>query len=704
MRKKLWLYLIAIAAVLAVLVLFNREYRSLTGYSELAARHNLVYNSYQNLSTQITNAAVLNPNLLKAIDSTKTRNIFFTDSTEIIRQLNMLRSAVRDTENIKIAANLDKTIRTELSWLLNSNLPDSIINHRSPAHIAAFERIDSLIKQGILRTIFLIEERKKQLSNEADKLKLWITLFVIISGCLLMYVTFGLFRQQSQRKKKEQELESVFNRINDSVVSVDTCWRYTFLNDTALATHPLGKAETIGRSIWDVHPEMKGTIFWDKYHEAMITRKVMEIEDYYAPMDTWFSVKVYPSADGLTIFYKDITHHKKAEQELLQTLREVSDYKFALDESSIVAITDQKGIIKHANQNFCNISKYSVEELIGQDHRIINSGYHSKEFIKELWATIGSGKIWKGELKNKAKDGTIYWVDTTIVPFLDEKAKPYQYVAISADITQRKQTEEEIKMLNEELEKRVNERTEELVIANRDLRIAGEQFKEVNKELESFSYSVSHDLRAPLRAVHGYTEMLKANLETQPDPEAHRLMNNIMSNAKKMGQLIDDLLNFARIGRKELVKTNLQMQPVVTEICNGLKNEQGDRNIEYLIGELLPAQADSITIRHVWQNLISNAIKYSQFKDKSVIEIGSEIKGNEIIYHIKDNGAGFDMRYAGKLFGVFQRLHSDEEFEGTGVGLALVQRIIVKHGGRIWAEGQVNKGATFFFTLNSIAQ
>jgi len=389
---------------------------------------------------------------------------------------------------------------------------------------------------------------------------------------------------------------------------------------------------------------------------------------------------------------------------LAGSLKEVSDYKLALDESSIVAITDQKGIIKHANQNFCNISKYSVEELIGQDHRIINSGYHSKEFIKELWATIDSGKIWKGELKNKAKDGSIYWVDTTIVPFLDEKAKPHQYVAIRADITQRKQTEEEIKMLNEELEKRVNERTEELVIANRDLRIAGEQFKEVNKELESFSYSVSHDLRAPLRAVHGYTEMLKANLETQPDPEAHRLMNNIMGNAKKMGQLIDDLLNFARIGRKELVKTNLQMQPMVTEICNGLKNEQGDRNIEFHIGELLPAQADSITISHVWQNLISNAIKYSQFKDKSVIEIGSEIKGNEIIYHIKDNGAGFDMRYAGKLFGVFQRLHSDEEFEGTGVGLALVQRIIVKHGGRIWAEGQVNKGATFFFTLNSIAQ
>ena len=145
---------------------------------------------------------------------------------------------------------------------------------------------------------------------------------------------------------------------------------------------------------------------------------------------------------------------------------------------------------------------------------------------------------------------------------------------------------------------------------------------------------------------------------------------------------------------------NVQMERIVTNMCTELKNEQGDRDIEFHIGKLLPAQADTITIRHVWQNLISNAIKYSGGKDKAVIEIGSDIQGNEIIYHIKDNGAGFDMRYAGKLFGVFQRLHSDEEFEGTGVGLALAHRIIVKHGGRVWAEGQVDKGAIFFFTLN----
>jgi PAS domain-containing protein len=200
------------------------------------------------------------------------------------------------------------------------------------------------------------------------------------------------------------ELETVFNRINDGVVSVDNNWKYTFLNDAALSTHPLGRKETIGKVMWDIHPEMKGTIFWDKYHEAMSTGQVTEIESHYAPMNTWFSVKVYPSTNGLTIFFKDVTETKKAEHRLSQTLREVTDYKFALDESSIVAITDQKGIIKHVNANFCKISRYTEAELLGQDHRIINSGYHSKEYIKQLWVTIANGKIWKGELKNKAKD------------------------------------------------------------------------------------------------------------------------------------------------------------------------------------------------------------------------------------------------------------------------------------------------------------
>lgn len=366
-----------------------------------------------------------------------------------------------------------------------------------------------------------------------------------------------------------------------------------------------------------------------------------------------------------------------SEQDFQKILKEISDYKYALDESSIVAITDQKGIIKYANYNFCKISKFSYEELIGFDHRIINSGYHTKEFIRNLWTTIANGKIWRGELKNKAKDGTYYWVDTTIVPFLNEQGKPYQYVAIRADITQRKQAEEDIRILNEELENRVKERTE---------------------ELESFSYSVSHDLRAPLRAVNGYARILEEDYKNLFDGEGNRLLGEVQRNAKKMGILIDDLLAFSRLGRKEINRSFVDMNELTAIAIKDI-NQTITHNSEIKTGKLIPVMADYTLMQHVLINLISNAIKYSAKEKNPIIQIKSKHQNGELIYSVKDNGVGFDMQYAHKLFGVFQRLHSAEDFPGTGVGLAIVQRIIHKHKGRIWAEGKPGVGATFYFSL-----
>ncbi len=363
--------------------------------------------------------------------------------------------------------------------------------------------------------------------------------------------------------------------------------------------------------------------------------------------------------------------------ELEKSLKELSDYKFALDQSSIVAITDQKGIINYVNDNFCNISKYSREELLGQDHRIINSGYHPKEFIRDLWVTIANGKIWRGELKNKAKDGTYYWVDTTIIPFLNEKDKPYQYVAIRADITSKKLVEKELLLLNEELEIRVKHRTE---------------------ELESFTYSVSHDLRAPLRAINGYAKMFEEDYIDKLDDEAKRLLGVIQDNAKKMGTLIDELLAFSRLGRKELNKTKVNTKELTENIIDEYYKSSLDR-LEIKVGDLPEITADYSLMHQVFQNLISNAIKYSVNAEKPQIEISNKSDKGKIIIFVKDNGAGFNMQYANKLFGVFQRLHSSHEFEGTGVGLAIVKRIINRHGGDVWAEGEIGKGATFYFSI-----
>lgn len=373
----------------------------------------------------------------------------------------------------------------------------------------------------------------------------------------------------------------------------------------------------------------------------------------------------------------DITERKKFEETLKSSLLEVSNYKNAIDESTSVTITDEKGIIIYANDNFCRLSQHSREELIGQDHRIVNSGYHPKEFFHEFWETITHGKIWHGEIKNRAKDGSFYWVDATVVPFLNDQMKPFQYMAIRTNITERKKDEEEINRLNQELEERVKLRTE---------------------ELEAFSYSVSHDLRAPLRAVNGYARVLEEDYDSVFDLEGKRLLMVIQENAMKMGRLIDDLLSFSRLGKKETVPTFINMDDLFASAWAEINKSAGTR-ARLIISPLHAIVADKTLIYQVAINLLSNASKYSAKVDNPVIKVESGVESGEVVYSVSDNGVGFDNKYVHKLFGVFQRLHSNEEFEGTGVGLALVKRIINKHGGRVWAKGEENKGATFYFSL-----
>ena len=347
----------------------------------------------------------------------------------------------------------------------------------------------------------------------------------------------------------------------------------------------------------------------------------------------------------------------------------------------MLCIAGFDGYFKRLNPAWEVTLGYSRRELLSKPLLdFIHPEDHEKTIAEIGRLALGHDTI-SFENRYRCKDGSYRWFLWNCRSLVDEQL----IFASARDLTDRKRDEEQVQKLNDQLRNRAN------------------QLEIANKELEAFSYSVSHDLRAPLRHVDGFVDMLSKHAAEKLDERGRRYLKIIAESAKQMGTLIDELLVFSRMGRVEMQRTRVKMNPLIDEALDLMKQDIKDRPITWKIGLLPEVEGDGTMIRQVWINLISNAVKYTRPRKLAEIEIGCTDANNEYIFSIRDNGVGFDMQYVDKLFGVFQRLHRADEFEGTGIGLANVHRIITRHGGRMWAEGTINGGAVFFFSLPKTA-
>jgi PAS domain S-box-containing protein len=422
--------------------------------------------------------------------------------------------------------------------------------------------------------------------------------------------------------------------------------------------------------------------------QVFVTHEPQEREWVHRGGRTYHSY-VYPFADsdGSPLVLElgiDITERKQAEEVLKERTRALEAF-FAHTITPLVFLDKEFNFIR-VNEAYAQSCQRDVSEFPGHNH----FAFYPHEENQAIFTQVVKTKIpFQAVARpfvfpDHPEWGVTYW-DWTLVPILDDSGGVDFLVFALHDVTDRKKAEEEIRQFNEELEQRVKRRTAQLEAANR--------------ELESFSYSVSHDLRAPLRAIDGFSRILLKDYADRLDAEGQRLLDIIRANTRDMGQLIDDLLAFSRLGRREMQAADLDMGALVQNVVRELQDTLGDRMVQWDLQPLPGSRADRALIRQVWVNLLGNALKFTRPRESAVIEVGCRSAADEEVYYVKDNGVGFDMQYAPKLFGVFQRLHRYEEFEGTGVGLALVQRIVQRHGGRVWAEGRVNGGATFYFSL-----
>jgi len=491
----------------------------------------------------------------------------------------------------------------------------------------------------------------------------------------------------------EARLSSVIESAMDAILAIDERQRIVLFNVAAEKMFECSAKEAIGQPLHRFIPERFRASHARYIHRfgntGVSSRNMSALGQLWGlrapgtefPIEASISQTQAGGRKLYTVILRDVTERKQAEARnvLLATIVESS--------SDAVVSKDLSGTILSWNAGAEQIYGYTEAEILGKSVDLIVPPDQLDESNRALLEVARGRMVTRDETIRVRKDGSLLTVSLILSPMRNAEGQIIGISSIAHDITARKAAERQVRDLNLQLEKRVRERTVDLQIAN--------------KELEAFTYSVSHDLRAPLRHIAGFSKMLAEECGASLQPEGLHYLQRIQEGTRRMGMLVDDLLNLARIGRHELRLQVTELQSVIKDVIAELTPDVEGREVEWKIRKLPHVEGDPALLRVVFQNLLSNALKYTRPRAKAIIEVGCEQVAAEQVVYVRDNGVGFNMIYADKLFGVFERLHRSEDFEGSGVGLATAQRIVQKHGGRIWAQAKLDKGATFYVSFGN---
>jgi len=543
--------------------------------------------------------------------------------------------------------------------------------------------------------------------------------FALAWACVLLAlagVGFGVWRTQAasyraQLGESEARFALLRDHTREGIWFVSRDGVILDANESAAAMHGCTREEFTGRNARDFRPPedpavMLGLMNGVRRGEGGVFETQHARRDGSVfPIEVSSQVMTFHGEEVYLSVYRDITDRKRAEETLRESEERFRTMADSLPQLAWIAKAD--GFIYWYNRRWFDYTGTTPRQMEGWGWQSVHDPNVLPRVLEQWQGSIATGRPFDMEFPLRGADGKFRPFLTRVMPLKDGQGKVLQWFGTNTDISERAAAEQAIREANEALEVRVQERTAELTDAlqairslNADLEHRAGELEAANKELEAFSHSVSHDLRAPLRAIDGFSRIVMDDYGDRLDDEGKRQLEVIRANTQKMGRLIDDLLAFSRAGRAELRRADVDMKGLVHSVFPELvPTEEGRARIDFVVGKLPSAWADGDLIRQVWVNLLSNAVKFSCLRERAVIHVTGALEDDRVVYHVSDNGVGFDMRYADKLFGVFQRLHSSREFEGTGVGLALAQRIVHRHDGEVWGEGTVDGGATFSFAL-----